>query len=90
MRLVDLHGSGILGEFAVNLKIWSDPDGFYLIKGGGPEVWKLFPRIRKDWRIAQGIIHGKRTTQNIGRAARQQSLVQEDTNEIGGAFAFCG
>ena len=36
-RLVDRHGDGILGEFAVKLKIWPDPDGLYLIKGGGPE-----------------------------------------------------
>jgi hypothetical protein len=47
-------------------------DGLYLLKGGGPKAWKLFPRIRKEWRKQQGIIHGKRcgTTQNIGPAAR--------------------
>ena len=59
-RLVDRHGDGILGEFAVRLTIWPDPDGLYLIKGGGPKVWKRFPRIRKEWRKPQGIIHGKR------------------------------
>ena len=34
--------------------------------------WKLFPRLRKDWRKPQGIIFGKRcgVTQNIGPAAR--------------------
>jgi hypothetical protein len=71
-RLVDLHGDGILGEFAVQIRIWPDPDGLYLIKGGGPDVWKRFPRIRKDWRKPQGIIHGKRcgTSQNVGPAAR--------------------
>ena len=68
VRLVDHHGEGILGEFAVILKLWPDPDGLYLIKGGGPTVWTLFPRIRKEWRKAQGIIFGKRcgTSQNIG------------------------
>ena len=72
VRLVDRHGSGILGEFAVKLVIWPDPDGLYLIKGGGPKVWAQFPGIRKAWRTAQGIIHGKRcgTTQNIGPTAR--------------------
>jgi hypothetical protein len=71
-RLVDHHGEGILGEFAVKLKLWPDPDGLYLIKGGGPDVWKRFPRIRKDWRKPQGIIVGKRcgTSQNLGPAAR--------------------
>jgi hypothetical protein len=78
VRLIDRHGDGILGEFAVRLVIWPDPDGLYLIKGGGPLVWKQFPRIRKKWRTAQGIIHGKRcgTTQNIGRAGRQRAIAQ--------------
>jgi hypothetical protein len=75
-RLVGRHGDGILGEFAVKLMIWPDPDGLYLIKGGGPKVWKLFPHIRKTWRTAQGVVHGKRcrTSQNIGRAAREKAL----------------
>ena len=47
-RLVDRHGEGILGEFAVKVEIWPDPDGLYLIKGGGPRVWAQFPRIRKN------------------------------------------
>jgi hypothetical protein len=79
-RLVDRHGDGILGEFAVRLVIWPDPDGLYLIKGGGPLVWKQFPRIRKDWRTPQGIIHGKRcgTTQSIGPAARRRAMAQTE------------
>jgi len=49
------------------------PDGPYLIKGGGAEVWKLFG-IRKEHRCSQGIIHGKRcgVTENIGQAARRR------------------
>jgi hypothetical protein len=49
-------------------------DGLYLLKGGGPKVWRLFPRIQKEWRKPQGIIFGKRcgTTQNIGPATRHQ------------------
>jgi hypothetical protein len=82
-RLVDRHGDGILGEFAVRLVIWPDPDGLYLVKGGGPLVWKQFPRIRKDWRTPQGIIHGKRcgTTQNIG-PARRLAVASSDTVEV--------
>jgi hypothetical protein len=35
-------------------------DSLYLLKGGGRKVWKLFPRIRKEWRKPQGVIFGKR------------------------------
>jgi len=79
-RLVNRHGEGILGEFAVSLVIWPDPDGLYLIKGGGRKVWAQFPRIRRDWRTSQGIIHGKRagTTQNIGPAARRRAMAQTE------------
>jgi hypothetical protein len=77
-RLVGRHGDGILGEFAVKLKIWLDPDGFYLLKGGDREVWEKF-KIRKEWRQSQGIIYGKRcgTTQNIGSAARRKAAKRE-------------
>jgi hypothetical protein len=80
IRLIDRHGEGILGEFAVRLVLWPNPDGLYLIKGGGPLVWKQFPRIRKDWRKPQGTIHGKRcgTTQNIGPAARRRAMAQSE------------
>jgi hypothetical protein len=72
-----------LDEFAAKLVIWPDPDGLYLIKGGGPKVWRKFPRIRKAWRQPQGIIHGKRcgTSQNIGRAARERALVAVDATK---------
>jgi hypothetical protein len=70
-RLVDRHGGGILGEFAVKLVIHPDPDGLYLIKGGDRRVWEFF-NIRKEWRKSQGILHGKRcgTTENIGPSRR--------------------
>src|SRR5262249_11939000 len=70
-RLVARHGGGIWSEYAVKLKIWRDPDGLYLLKGGGAEVWKRF-RIKKKFRESQGVIFGKRcgTTENIGKAAR--------------------
>ena len=77
-RLVALHGDGIWSEYAVKLKIWRDPDGLYLLKGGGPEVWRLF-RIKKKFREPQGVIHGKRcgTSQNLGPAARRSDAVPE-------------
>ena len=82
-RLVGRHGNGLWSEYAVNLKIWSDPDGLYLIKGGGFKVWKLFPRLRKEWRTAQGVIHGKRcgVSQNLGQAARHR-IIQADTGRF--------
>jgi hypothetical protein len=78
-------------EYAVKLKIPTDGglpgsyngrsyDGLYALKGGGPEVWKLFQRIRKEWRKPQGLIFGKRcgTTQNIGPAPRRQHPAAHD------------
>ncbi len=76
-RLVDRHSGGIEHEMAVKLVIWPDPDGLYLLKGGGREVWRQF-RISKKWRESQGIIHGKRcgTSQNLGPAARSRAAAQ--------------
>jgi hypothetical protein len=70
-RLVGRHAVGIWSEYAVKLKIWRDPDGLYLLKGGGPEVWRRF-RIKKKFRESQGIVFGKRcgTSQSLGPAAR--------------------
>src|SRR5262249_19756304 len=53
-------------HYAVMLKIPTDGgnpgpyngrsyDGLYLLKGGSKQVWKLFPRITKDWRKPQGV-----------------------------------
>jgi hypothetical protein len=62
--------------------IHDDPDGKYLIKGGGLKVWKLF-NLRNEHRRLQGIIHGKRcgTTQNIGPVARRRALVADKKQE---------
>ena len=73
-------------DYAVKLKIPTDGgnpgpyngrsyDGLYLLKGGGKQAWKLFPRIRREWRKPQGIIFGKRCgcSQSIGPAARLQA-----------------
>jgi hypothetical protein len=69
-RLIGRHGRGISDERVIKLVIHDNPDGKYLIKGGGREVWRRF-RLRKEHRRLQGLICGKRcgTTENIGPAA---------------------
>jgi hypothetical protein len=81
-RLIKRHGRDYWAEQVVKLVIHDTPpypDGKYLIKGGGPQVWKHF-RLRKEHRRSQGIIQGKRcgTSQNIGRAARKKALTSVD------------
>jgi hypothetical protein len=78
-RLVRLHGGAISHEKAIDLRVHENPDGKYLIKGGGPKVWKQF-NLRKEHRRLQGIIHGKRcgTTVNLGRAARIRAISTQE------------
>jgi hypothetical protein len=70
-RAGDKRGGGYWAEEVIKIVIHDNPDGKYLIKGGGPDVWERFG-VRKEDRRSQGIIHGKRcgTTENIGPAAR--------------------
>jgi hypothetical protein len=72
-RLIDRHGDGNYAGYTFKLTFPNKPDGLYLIKGGGDNVWRTFG-VPMSWRSAQGIIQGKRcgTTENIGRAARIQ------------------
>ena len=78
--------AGWLDHYAVKLKIPTDGgnpgpyngrsyDGLYLLKGGGKQAWKLFPRIKGEWRKPQGVIFGKRCgyTQSLGPAARRRA-----------------
>ena len=73
-------------DYAVKLKIPTDGgnpgpyngrsyDGLYLLKGGGKLAWKLFPRIKQEWRKPQGVIFRKRCgcTQSLGPTARRRS-----------------
>ena len=78
LRLISLHGRGLTHDRVIDLTIWPDPDGKYLIKGGGSKVWKRF-RLRKEHRRLQGVIHGKRcgVTENIGAAARRRRKDQQ-------------
>jgi hypothetical protein len=81
-RLIRRHGRSVSDERVIKLVIHDNPDGKYLIKGGGPKVWKLF-QLRKEHRRLQGIIHGKRcgTTENIGPAARTRWKKQQDRKQ---------
>ena len=82
-RLIKRHGRDYWHEGVIKIVIHHSPDGKYLIKGGGPKVWKRF-NLRKEHRRSQGIIHGKRcgTTQNIGPAARRLAVTNSDSVEV--------
>jgi hypothetical protein len=69
-------------ERAIKLAIHDNPDGKYVIKGGGADVWKRFGVSKKDQR-SQGLIFGKRcgTTENIGPAARKRWTRQHSKRE---------
>jgi hypothetical protein len=84
LRLVKRHGGEVTDDRAIKLTIHENPDGKYLIKGGGPEVWTRF-RLRREHRRPQGFIHGKRcgTTENIGPAARKR---RNDAFKIGESY----
>ena len=77
------HGYGYWADEVIDLRIHDDPDGKYLIKGGGPDVWKRFG-IRKEHRRSQGLILGKRcgTTENIGPAARHRALDPDNQRRV--------
>jgi hypothetical protein len=84
-RLINRHGQrdgdkcgdGYWADEVVKLVIHDNPDGQYLIKGGGPEVWRCFG-VRKEDRRSQRFIFGKRcgVTENIGPAARRRGKQQ--------------
>jgi hypothetical protein len=79
LSLVKRHGGDVMDDRAIKLVIHDNPDGKYLIKGGGLQVWKRF-RLRKEQRRLQGIIQGKRcgATENIGPAARKRWKQEND------------
>jgi hypothetical protein len=78
------HGHGYWAHEVIKLVIHAYPDGKYLIKGGGPQIWKRFG-LSKKHRRWQGLIHGKRcgTTENIGPAARTRWKSKPDRKERG-------
>lgn len=76
-RLIDRHGGGNYGDYTLKITFPLHPDGLYLIKGGGPDVWRKFA-VPRCWHKPQGVISGKRcgTTQNIGPSARKRHGIQ--------------
>lgn len=81
-RLITRHGRNYWAEEVVKLVLHDQPpypDGKYIIKGGGPKVWKRF-NLRKEHRRLQGMLHGKRCgfTQNLGPAARAMAYSGKD------------
>jgi len=72
-RLVKRHGEGIWGDRTVDLKLHTNGDVRYLLKGGTPEVWSRY-KVKQLWRRRQGVIFGKRlgSTQNLGPKERER------------------
>jgi hypothetical protein len=70
-RLIDRHGDGNYADYTLKVTFPRNPNGVYLLKGGGPDVWKKFG-VPIRWRKPQGILNGKRcgVTENLGPAAR--------------------
>ena len=72
-RLIDRHGGGNYADYTLKLTFPRNPNGVYLVKGGGPDVWRRFG-VPQLWHKRQGIIFGKRcgVTENIGAAYRMR------------------
>ena len=66
-------------DCTLKLTFPTNPNGVYLLKGGGPEVWRKFG-VPSCCRKAQGLIFGKRcgVTENLGEAARKRWREQQD------------
>ncbi len=79
-RLIDRHGDGNFLDYTLKLTFPPNPNGVYLLKGGGTDVWRQFA-VPRHWRKPQGFIHGKRcgTTENIGPTARH--MTEETSTE---------
>jgi hypothetical protein len=79
-RLIDRHGEGNYLDCTSKLTFPANPNGVYLLKGGGPDVWRKFG-VPSCWRRSQGFIFGKRcgVTENIGAAARRRWSEQPHT-----------
>ena len=77
-RLIDRHGEGDYLDCTLQLTFPSNANGVYLVKVGGPEVWRKFG-VPSCWRKRQGFICGKRcgVTENIGPAARNSAGVEK-------------
>jgi hypothetical protein len=81
-RLIDRQGDGNYADYTLQLTFPPNPNGIYLLKGGGPDVWRRFS-VPRRWRKPQGFIHGKRcgTTENIGRARRTKRQIKKEKDD---------
>jgi hypothetical protein len=89
--LIDRHGDGNYADYTLKLTFPLNPNGLYLLKGAGPEVWRRFG-VPSCWRKPQGLIHGKRcgTTENIGAAARRHWTRQAEKESSRAASIIAG
>ena len=81
-RLIDRHGGGNYADYTLKVTFHDNPDGVYLIKGGGPDVWRRFS-VPSRWRKPQGLVHGKRcgTTENIALTSRRKEVLTLDSRQ---------
>jgi hypothetical protein len=72
-RLIDRHGEANYLDCTLKLTFPSNPNGIYLLKGGGRDIWRKYA-VPSIWREPQGFIVGKRcgVTENLGPKARKQ------------------
>jgi hypothetical protein len=47
-RLIDRHGNGNCADYTLKLTFPRNPNGLYLVKGGGPEVCRRFGVVCGD------------------------------------------
>jgi hypothetical protein len=81
-RLIDRHGEANYLDCTHKLTFPANPNGIYLLKSGGPDVWRKYG-VPSVWRKPQGFIQGKRcgVTENIGPAARKRLRGGEGSND---------
>lgn len=84
-RLIDRHGVANYLDCTLKLTFPANPNGVYLLKGGGADVWRKFA-VPQAWRNPQGRIFGKRcgVTENIGAAARKtkRSIIAHENDSV--------
>jgi hypothetical protein len=80
-RLIDRHGEANYLDCTLKLTFPAKPNGIYLLKGGGPDVWRKYA-VPSVWREPQGVIVGKRcgVTENLGPTARKRLIEPRQTS----------
>jgi len=82
-RLIDRHGEANYLDCTLKLTFPANPNGVYLLKGGGPDIWRKYA-VPFIWHEPQGLIVGKRcgTTENLGSKARKRRSEKEALLEV--------